>query len=112
MIPIVSATTAWSVMVLWLALITMSLYRDRPFSDFIFLHTCDGFVFPLMEDVYKFHDFFFTDFYEEFAFGSESFEFDKIFGCFIFFEIFRALFLLEIASFILSFHQGTLGFFV
>jgi hypothetical protein len=36
----------------------MSLFRDKPFNDFIFLHTSDGFVFPLMVDMNIFHESF------------------------------------------------------
>jgi hypothetical protein len=56
--PIVSAITVWLVKVVWMGFIYMSLFRDKPFNDFIFLHTSDGFVFPLMVDVNIFHESF------------------------------------------------------
>jgi hypothetical protein len=50
--------TILSVMVFWLAFISMSLFWLKSFSDFIFFHTSEMLFFPLMVEVNMFHDSF------------------------------------------------------
>jgi len=93
-------------MVIWFVFIIMSLFWIRPFNAFIFLHTSDGFVFPLMVDVNLFHDSFFLFFYTVLAFGSEFLKFDKIFEGFIFFEIYKCFIFVEYGFFYLIVPPG------
>lgn len=99
-------------MVLWMVSINMSLFRIKPFSDFIFLHTSDGFVFLLMGDVNMFHDSFLLFFIRNLLLALSLLSSIKFSGVLFLLKFISALFLLDTASFILSFHQGTLGFFL
>lgn len=90
-------------------LITLS--RFNPFNALIFFQTSDGLVFELMDVVKRFHDSFLLFLIRNLAFALSLFSSIKLSEVLFFFKLFSVRFLFCTASFILSFHHGTLGFF-
>ena len=99
-------------MLFWLSFIYISLFRLKPLSDFIFFQTSDVFMLSFIVDVKVFHDSFLLFFIKNLVLALCFLNLMKFSGVLFFLNGLSALFLLVTASFILSFHQGTLGFLV